>query len=92
MTEPERKPFLVTPPDGQDQPGKAVLSRIFDKLETLQLDGAVNKENLRQIKEQVKDLGGRTQGVGEKTGNDPSRTSRRGRRLGRRKIRLRPVA
>jgi hypothetical protein len=66
MTPPERKPTLVMPPDGQDQPGKAVLGRIFDKLEVLQLDGAVNKENLRQIKEQVKDLGGRTQFVESK--------------------------
>ena len=37
------------PPSPEAIPNKVVLGRIFDKLETLQLDGAVNKENLGHV-------------------------------------------
>lgn len=63
------------PPSPEAIPNKVVLGRIFDKLETLQLDGAVNKENLGHVKDRMEHLDERT-GALEVKVNDIASTVR----------------
>lgn len=56
----------MTPPDGQDLFDQPVLQRIFTRLEDLRVDGAVNKENLKQIRNHLERIDGRTATVESK--------------------------
>jgi hypothetical protein len=56
----------MPPPDGQDLFDMPVLQRIFTRLEDLRVDGAVNKENLKQIRDHLERINGRTATVESK--------------------------